>query len=179
MRRFFAIPLLVFVAGCGTLTVDDGFWQRIEDAFKHDTPAQTNKPPVVVTNAPPVVPPVQPPADPAAEPNPARPQDQKTGFLWKPSAEGGGDLVVLCPPAFTGHIKAWRLEVDGRAIETGTGAGVFNGGRYHIRYSQKGGEYPPGVTFALVTDAGRVWRWKIPNPASRYDGQIVPTVTLP
>jgi hypothetical protein len=172
----FAVAYLT--SGCATLR------QIVEETVAAYESGRTNAPPpVVVTNAPPVPPPTppppppQPPADPNAEPNPARPQDYAAGFLWKPSAEGGGSLVVLCPPAYTGHIAAFWLEVEGVRIETGTGAGVYNGGRYHIRYSKQGGQYPPFVTFVLVTDAGRVWRWKIPRPASRYDGTITPTVT--
>lgn len=120
--------------------------------------------------------PPTPPVDPAAEPDPSKPGNYRDGFLWKPVNESGGPLVVLCPPAFTGHIKAFWLEKDDQRIETGLGSGVFNGGRYHVRYSRQGAAYPAGVEFHVLTDGGVDWYWTIPRPGSRYDGQIVPSV---
>jgi len=136
-------------------------------------------PPVVVPPIPdPPVPDDGPPADPSAEPNPARPSAYAAGFLWKPKSESTGQLVVLAPERFTGHIESTWLEFNGLS-EKPYGGQVANGNRYHSRFAKAGGAYPSPALFRLRTDAGRVWSWSVSRTGSRNgdSGEITPTVT--
>lgn len=135
-------------------------------------------PPTPPTPQPDPSPPPIPPG-PGGEPDPTKPAAAAAGFLWKPKSESNGNLVVLAPPAFTGFIRSYRLFLDGATVEIGKGAGVHNGGRFHVRYAKPGGSYPAGVAFELTTDAGVRWSWRIATPSKRSgEGKIVPTATV-
>lgn len=122
------------------------------------------------------VPDVPDPTPNEGEPLPSNAAAYRAGFLWKPVAESDGKLIVLSPEGFTGHIDKCWLEFDGESFEVGSGVGVYNGNRWHTRFSKVGGAYKSGTTFALRTDSGRVWLWKVTNTGSRNDGNITPTV---
>lgn len=150
---------------------------RICQAVKPAPPpvAEPEPQPPAVTNAPPQDPlPIG-----TGEPNPARPQDYAAGFLWKPVAESDGKLVVLIPSKFTGHISEVWMELQGTRVETGKGVGLFNGNRWHVRFSKVGAAYTDGVSIVCKTDSRRRWYWTIPDTARRWDGQITPKAVGP
>lgn len=123
--------------------------------------------------------PPAPPVDPAGEPNPATPGAYRAGFLWKPVSESDGKLVCLSPQAYTGRIRHTYLVQPNGVREDGVGVGVYNGGRWHTRFRHVGGFYLPNTEFRLLTDAGRVWSWKVVKTNQRNDGNVTPTVQVP
>ena len=102
---------------------------------------------------------------------------KEAGFLWKPVAEHGPNLVVLLPSAFTHRTsKRADLLVNGKVIESSrrahNDAEQPNGNREHYRFSKPGRAYPSGVQLRITAE-GHTYTWTIPNPANRYSGHAI------
>lgn len=88
-------------------------------------------------------------------------------FLWKPSSENDGRLVILLPSRFRGHVS--RLSISGGfGTEVGRFAGdTHNGFRPHFRFSHHGSRYGSNITVNALLSNGQIVSWNIPNGASR------------
>lgn len=89
-------------------------------------------------------------------------------FLWKPSAEKDGKLVVLLPANLTGKIAGIEVKgPNGRTIEGGKFSGVHNGGREHFRFSKPGASFPQGSQVHIQMKDGSSSVIQIGNTGSR------------
>ena len=89
-------------------------------------------------------------------------------FLWKPSSEKDGKLVVLLPAELTGKVRGIEIKgPEGRTLEGGKFAGVHNGGREHFRFSQPGASFPAGSQVHIHLRDGNTRTINIANPGSR------------
>lgn len=96
--------------------------------------------------------------------------DGAEGFLFKPSSESDGNLVVLLQAQMTGEVSQVLLkDKDGNELEVGNYADVGNGGREHYRFSKPGSEYPSDLTVEVVLKDGNSQSYSIPDPSLRYD----------
>ena len=98
-----------------------------------------------------------------------------SGFLWKPSSEADGRLVVLLPQALTGNVVSAGIYSDlpatqSNRIEEGRFSGdSHNGGRAHFRFSQSGGSYPDGSFIVATLRNGENVTFQIGDSASRNE----------
>jgi len=89
-------------------------------------------------------------------------------FLWKPSSEKNGNLVVLLPSNLTGKVSGIEVKApNGRTIEGGKFSGVHNGGREHFRFSKPGASFPAGSEVHIHLKDGNTKVIQIANPGSR------------
>ena len=92
------------------------------------------------------------------------------GFLWKPSGENSGKLVVLLPKSYGGKVKGVVLrDASGRALESGRSSGFANGDREHFRFGKSGSSYPAGVLLEVEFSTGKKIAYKIDSPGSRVE----------
>ncbi len=92
------------------------------------------------------------------------------GFLFKPTSESDGKLVVLLPARLTGLVSGLSLiGPDGQVLESGRYRGVGNGGREHFRFSKPGGQYPNGSTVQAKLVTGEIVRYLISNTSQRTE----------
>ena len=158
------LPAVFLLAGCDFFTIEESNRTGgITAAPVTATPSAANE-----TSATPA-------ESPASNPTPVGgsgigPQGEGGGFLWKPSGESTGKLVVLLPPQYTGHVSACFVGTrGGSVIEQGNYAGVHNGDREHYRYSKPGSAYPAGVVVVADLKSGGSVHWPIPSPGSRTE----------
>lgn len=90
------------------------------------------------------------------------------GFLWKPTSDKNGDLVILLPKKLTGRVEEVRvLSPDGKkTLGKGKYSGVGNGDREHFRFSKPGSGYPDGSIVYIKLEDGTTRHVKI-NDTSR------------
>lgn len=96
-------------------------------------------------------------------------------FLWKPTSESNGRLVVLFPTEFRGrHVGA--AVHNGNPPKAGNKLedGVFttdshNGNRVHYRFPKPGAAYGNNVYATLYLNDGTTVSWYIPVGAARTD----------
>ena len=89
-------------------------------------------------------------------------------FLWKPSSESDGKLVVLFPSAIrietvesitiNGLDKPYRVTQDGA-----------NGDRIHARFRRPGSTYGKKAEVKLTTKSGKDYTWIIPDGKNRFE----------
>jgi hypothetical protein len=92
------------------------------------------------------------------------------GFLFKPTSESDGKLVVLLPPRLSGMVSSLTLiDGDGKVIENGRYTGNGNGGREHFRFSKSGGSYPDGLTVQAKLNNGDLVRYLIGETSNRTE----------
>ena len=85
-------------------------------------------------------------------------------FLWKPSSESDGNLVVLIPAALSGE-PGGTLTINDNIF--GRFTGVHNGNRNHYRFPRPGREYGENIPVVL-NRLGIRHEWIVPNGSSRY-----------
>jgi hypothetical protein len=92
------------------------------------------------------------------------------GFLFKPTSDTTGNLVVLLPPSLAGQVANVRLVAgDGTLIEEGRSSGNGNGGRDHFRFNKPGASYPDGLTVEAQLTSGEVVRYLIEETSERNE----------
>ena len=93
------------------------------------------------------------------------------GFLWKPSSDGDGKLVILLPKEWTGKAEQVKiLDPSGKkVVETGRFTSIANGFRQHYRFNKSGGSYPDNATVQVTFSDGSVASIKIGDSANRNE----------
>lgn len=97
------------------------------------------------------------------------------GFLWKPSSDRDGKLVVLFPPELSGSIESASIysEVPPTTIsliESGRFSGdQHNGGRAHFRFTRPGSSYPDGVYVVAQLRDGTHVQFRIGETSQRNE----------
>jgi hypothetical protein len=92
------------------------------------------------------------------------------GFLFKPSSESDGKLVVLLPPRLAGLVKSVSLVgPNGEIIETGRYTGNGNEGRDHYRFSRPGAQYQDGLAVQATLTTGEIVRYIINETSQRSE----------
>lgn len=91
------------------------------------------------------------------------------GFLWKPTSDKNGDLVILLPKKLTGRVEEVRvLSPDGKkTLGKGKYSGVGNGDREHFRFSKPGSGYPDGSIVYIKLEDGSTRHVKITDTSRR------------
>lgn len=92
-------------------------------------------------------------------------------FLWKPSSDKDGKLVVLLPTNMLGKVQGIRiLSADGKSVAaTGKYTGVGNGMRAHFRFDKPGASFPAGSIVEIQLSNGQSQQIKIDKPAERFE----------
>lgn len=93
------------------------------------------------------------------------------GFLWKPTSDKNGDLVILLPKQYTGKVKQVRvLNAEGtKALAKGKFSGVANGDREHYRFTKSGSAYPDGAIVLIEMESGALRHFKIKDTGKRTE----------
>jgi len=100
-------------------------------------------------------------------------QTSSSGFLWKPSSERDGKLVVLLPADLSGQIAAAELHSavppsELTLLEHGRFTGDYqNGGRAHFRFQKPGEKYPDGSAIVVTLNNGEQVIFQINNSSQR------------
>ena len=94
-------------------------------------------------------------------------------FLWKPSSDSDGNLVILLPAGMTGQVADLEvLSPDGKTVlAKGKYTGAGNGMREHYRFGKPGASFPPGSIVKVTMSNGTQKEIKIPNPGSRMESK--------
>jgi hypothetical protein len=101
---------------------------------------------------------------------PGAPTGADQGFLYKPTSESDGKLVVLLPSRLSGLVAGVQLfDPAGKLLDAGRYSGVGNGGREHFRFSQSGGSYPDGVKVEVSLKTGEKVSYVINDSGSRTE----------
>ena len=93
------------------------------------------------------------------------------GFLWKPTSDKNGDLVVLLPKKLTGKVEEVRvLSADGKkTLGKGKYSGVGNGDREHFRFTKPGSAYPDGSIVYIKLEDGTTRHLRINDTSRRIE----------
>jgi hypothetical protein len=123
-------------------------------------------------------PPAQKPDGQPDLPAPGVPQAGDDTFLWKPTSENDGKLVVLLPARLG---RASSVTVNG---EAGRFSSVANGNRAHYRFPKPGSAYGSGARVVASFGGGVTKSWTVPSGGSRfterYTGEAIrPTEPAP
>lgn len=99
-------------------------------------------------------------------------------FLYKPTSDTTGNLVILTPSAWNNNIDSVDLvDSQGNVIESGQYSSRANGNRNHFRFSKPGASYGQGnsvrITYSDGTEATNI---QIQDPGARYQQDITSTV---
>ena len=102
------------------------------------------------------------------------PFDGPGGFLWKPTSDSNGRLVVIWPPQYTGRIGSCSIHSGyptsaKNRIETGLFSSVGNGGRAHFRFSRQGGAYGGNIYASATINDGSKVTYFVANTGARND----------
>ncbi len=90
-------------------------------------------------------------------------------FLWKPTSDSDGKLVVLLPNSMRGDVTSAAVTRGMQTIDIGKFSGdEHNGMRPHFRFPKKGSEYGTNVQLVAMTSSGAC-SWTIPNGAERFE----------
>jgi hypothetical protein len=93
-------------------------------------------------------------------------------FLWKPTSESSGKLVVLLPaPKYnSGNVKAVAVKFNGGSENAyNLKQNGKNGDRLHARFHKPGKAYGGSPVVVATLSDGSTASWKIPNGGSRYE----------
>lgn len=102
--------------------------------------------------------------------SPTSSEGTNAGFLYKPTADTNGKLVVLLPSYLAGQIEKVTLyDPAGKLIETGKYSGNGNGGRDHYRFTKPGSEYPDGLKIEVSLSTGKVVTYTIKESSERSE----------
>jgi hypothetical protein len=88
------------------------------------------------------------------------------GFLWKPSSESDGNLVILTPAG----MGAQTISVNGMPGRKIPNNGK-NGGRDHFRFPRPGAAFGQSASVTITSANGQSQSVSIPNPAQRNEGK--------
>jgi hypothetical protein len=93
------------------------------------------------------------------------------GFLWKPTSDKNGDLVILLPKKLTGKAQEVRvLSPDGKkTLGKGRYSGVGNGDREHFRFSKPGSAYPDKAIVYIKLEDGTTRHLRINDTSRRIE----------
>lgn len=98
-------------------------------------------------------------------------RDGSGGFLWKPSSDSGG-LVVLFPGRFQTPFESVKVVTNGKVKEklrfTGFANADAEGERQHYRSDRSGGSFLDG-SFVVADDQGELLCYEIEETNSRVD----------
>ncbi|MBM3460513.1 MAG: hypothetical protein FJX76_00235 [Armatimonadetes bacterium] len=97
--------------------------------------------------------------------------DAPAGFLWKPTSDSDGNLVILLPPNYAGKVQSVRvLSPDGQVLDEGKFSGVGNGDRPHFRFKKPGASFPNGSQVEITMNDGSKQTITIENTSMRNEG---------
>jgi hypothetical protein len=90
-------------------------------------------------------------------------------FLWKPTADKDGKLVILLPASETGDVSgvSIRSSDGGKVLERGRYSGIGNGEREHYRFEHPGSYFESGVRVVITYRDGGESEFRIDKPAER------------
>ena len=92
------------------------------------------------------------------------------GFLWKPTSENDGKLVVLLPSSYAGKVKSVEVQdAQGNTLGTGKFSSNANGGRDHFRFGKSGASFGNNVYVVATLSSGEKVRYPISNGGARND----------
>ncbi|MBI5542431.1 MAG: hypothetical protein HY901_00970 [Deltaproteobacteria bacterium] len=92
------------------------------------------------------------------------------GFLWKPTSENDGKLVVLLPSKYAGKVKSVEVQdAQGNTLETGKYSANANGGRDHFRFGKSGSSFGDNVYVVATLSSGEKVRYPVAHGGSRTD----------
>jgi|GEM_PF-1073671 len=95
-------------------------------------------------------------------------------FLWKPTSEKDGKLVVLLPAKYRGQVSSVGIysalpPSAANLVEKGKHTGGGHMGRDHFRFGKSGGGYSDGVYVVATLQNGQQVNYKINDSASRNE----------
>lgn len=108
-----------------------------------------------------------------AEVDPDRPTGVVSGFLWKPTSESNGRLVILLPSAYNGgRVSSCEIHTrlppsTGSLVEAGGYAGDHNGDRPHYRFSRPGSGYGNNIHVVARFPDNSIETWLVPDGSER------------
>lgn len=89
-------------------------------------------------------------------------------FLWKPSSESNGKLVILFPSQIRlGTVQS--ITVNGKFKPDSTQQTGANGDRIHARYGKAGKDFGKNIEVKITTKAGKEFTWTVPNGKDRFE----------
>lgn len=92
-------------------------------------------------------------------------------FLWKPSSESDGNLVVLTPNNLNGQINQVAVVSPSGQVVPGTFSGnQHNGQRGHFRFGQPGSAFPNGSRVVVQLNNGESVVYDIGRTGNRNQG---------
>lgn len=93
------------------------------------------------------------------------------GFLWKPSSDNDGKLVILLPKEWTGRAEQVQIlnPAGNKVIETGRFTSIANGFRQHYRFNKSGGDYPDNAVVKVRFSDGSTASIKIGESSGRNE----------
>ncbi len=92
------------------------------------------------------------------------------GFLYKPTSDTTGKLVVLMPSKLAGMIAGVKIyDPAGNLLESGRYTGNGNGGRDHFRFKKTGGDYPDGLFVQATLTTGDTVLYRIGETSQRTE----------
>jgi len=98
------------------------------------------------------------------------PEDGPEGFLFKPTSESDGNLVVLLPSKFKEQVESLLLkDSEDNEIEQGRSTAYANGDREHFRFSKAGSDYSENLKVEVKFKDGTSTTYTIADPSQRYD----------
>lgn len=98
--------------------------------------------------------------------------DQSSGsgpFLYKPTSDSDGKLVVLSPSSFADQVESARITKDGQVLDEGRWGGIGNGNRAHFRFSKPGSSYPDNLTLEFILKDGSTKTYEIADSSQRTE----------
>lgn len=92
------------------------------------------------------------------------------GFLYKPTSDTTGKLVVLLPSKLSGMIAGVKIyDPAGNLLESGRYTGNGNGGRDHFRFKKPGADYPDGLFVQATLTTGDTVLYRIGETSRRTE----------
>lgn len=121
------------------------------------------------TGSTPSNPPSSAPSPSSSTQSPPSSGQSASGFLWKPTSESTGNLVVLLPPSTRGRTQGVATLSGSFGTESARMRHEHhNGGRPHFYFSRPGSAYGTNITVqALLTD-GSIFSTVVPNGSQRF-----------
>lgn len=98
--------------------------------------------------------------------------DQSGGsgpFLYKPTSDSDGKLVVLSPSSFADQVESARITKDGQVLDEGRWGGIGNGNRAHFRFSKPGSSYPDNLTVEFILKDGTKKSYEVKDSSQRTE----------
>lgn len=89
-------------------------------------------------------------------------------FLWKPTSESNGKLVVLFPSGIRIEDVA-SVTVNGKFKPDSVQQTGANGDRIHARFNKPGKEFGKNIEVKVTTQNGKEFIWKVPDGDDRFE----------